>query len=69
MHLQPIYRMNAFITKDGNGRANSNAYITGEKPTDVGEDIFQRGLCLPSDNKMSEEEQDVIIEIIRKCFE
>ena len=69
MHLQPIYRMNAFITKDGNGRANSNAYIAGEKPTDVGADIFQRGLCLPSDNKMTAEEQDIIIEIIRKCFE
>ena len=69
MHLQPIYRMNAFITKDGNGRANSNAYIVGEKPTDVGADIFQRGLCLPSDNKMTAEEQDIIIEIIRKCFE
>ena len=69
MHIQPIYRMNAFITKDGNGRANSNAYIAGEKPTDVGADIFQRGLCLPSDNKMTEEEQDIIIEIIRKCFE
>ncbi len=69
MHLQPIYRMNAFITKDGNGRANSNAYIAGEKPTDVGADIFQRGLCLPSDNKMTEEEQDTVIEIIRECFE
>ena len=69
MHLQPIYRMNAFITKDGNGRANSNAYIAGEKPTDVGADIFQRGLCLPSDNKMTEEEQDTVIEIIHKCFE
>ena len=69
MHLQPIYRMNAFVTKDGNGRANSNAYIAGEKPTDVGADIFQRGLCLPSDNKMTAEEQDTVIEIIRKCFE
>ena len=68
MHLQPIYRMNAFVTKDGNGRANSNAYIGGEKPTDVGADIFRRGLCLPSDNKMTAEEQDVIIQIIRKCF-
>ena len=69
MHLQPIYRMNPFITKDGNGRANSNAYIAGEKLTDEGADIFQRGLCLPSDNKMTEEEQDTVIEIIRKCFE
>ena len=69
MHLQPIYRMNAFITKNGNGRANSNAYIVGDKPTDVGADIFQRGLCLPSDNKMSEEEQAAVIEIVRSCFE
>ena len=35
---------------------------------DVGADIFERGLCLPSDNKMTEEEQNVIIEVIKKCF-
>ena len=68
MHLQPIYRMNAFVTKDGNGRANSNAYIAGEKPTDVGADIFQRGLCLPSDNKMTAEEQAAVIKIVKSCF-
>ena len=49
MHMQPIYRMNPFITKDGNGRAKTNAYISGEA-ADVGMDIFNRGLCLPSDN-------------------
>ena len=38
-----------------------------EKP--VGWDIFDRGLCLPSDNKMTEEQQDRIIEVIRACFE
>ena len=38
-------------------------------PLDVGSDIFNRGLCLPSDNKMTVEEQDRIIEIIRRCFE
>lgn len=68
MHMQPIYRNNEFITKNGSGRASSNAYITGEIK-DAGEDIFQRGLCLPSDNKMTKEEQDIIIEIIRSCFE
>ena len=68
MHMQPIYRMNPFVTKDGDGRAKTNAYIVGES-VDVGMDIFKRGLCLPSDNKMSEEEQDIIIEIIRGCFE
>ena len=68
MHMQPIYRMNPFITKDGNGRAQTNAYIDGTL-TDVGMDIFERGLCLPSDNKMTKEEQDVIIEIVKSCFE
>ncbi len=68
MHMQPIYRMNAFITRDGNGRANSNAYIQGAGTIDVGADIFDRGLCLPSDNKMTAEEQDMVIEIARSCF-
>ena len=69
MHMQPIYRMNAFITRDGNGRANSDAYIQGEKAVDVGADIFDRGLCLPSDNKMTAEEQAAVIEIVKSCFE
>ena len=47
MHMQPIYRMNPFVTKSGNGRGRSNAYISGETVTDVGADIFERGLCLP----------------------
>ena len=68
MHMQPIYRNNPFVTADGNGRARTNAYIAGGG-TDVGMDIFERGLCLPSDNKMTAEEQDIIIEIIRRCFE
>lgn len=75
MHMQPIYRMNGFVTREGNGRAKTNAYIQGGmlgkdgKPVDIGMDIFERGLCLPSDNKMTPKEQDIIIEIIRKCFE
>ena len=68
MHMQPIYRNHAFITADGNGRARSNAYIEGVG-IDVGADIFRRGLCLPSDNKMTVEEQERIIEIIHRCFE
>lgn len=68
MHEQPIFRMNPFITREGNGRAKTNAYIDGGSE-DVGMDIFERGLCLPSDNKMTAEEQDQIIEIIKKCFE
>jgi dTDP-4-amino-4,6-dideoxygalactose transaminase len=67
MHMQPIYRTNPFITASGNGRGRTNAYISGTFE-DVGADIFRRGLCLPSDNKMTEEQQDRIIEIIHRCF-
>lgn len=67
MHMQPMYRMNPFITRDGNGRGRTNAYIFGSG-IDVGADIFNRGLCLPSDIKMTVEEQDRIIEIIKCCF-
>jgi dTDP-4-amino-4,6-dideoxygalactose transaminase len=68
MHMQPIYRLNSFITRDGNGRARTNAYIAGGV-SDAGMDIFERGLCLPSDIKMSAEEQDIVIEIVKSCFE
>ncbi len=54
MHLQPLYRENAFIA--------------AARGADVGADIFRRGLCLPSDNKMTAAEQDVIIALIRSCF-
>ena len=75
MHMQPIYRNHPFVTREGNGRAKTNAYINGGergqdgKPLDVGMDIFQRGLCLPSDNKMTKEQQDKIIDIVKSCFE
>lgn len=75
MHMQPIYRMNGFVTREGDGRAKTNAYILGGavgkdgKPLDVGMDIFHRGLCLPSDNKMTVDEQKKLIQIIRDIFE
>ena len=68
MHEQPIYRMNGFVCRDGNGRARTNAHIEGEV-VDVGMDIFARGLCLPSDNKMTHEQQERIIEAVCACFE
>lgn len=68
MHMQPMYRLHEFVTRDGSGRAKTNAYIKGSV-IDYGADIFERGLCLPSDNKMTKEEQDKIIEVIRACFE
>lgn len=67
MHMQPIYRTNGFVTRDGNGRGRSNAYISGSG-IDVGADLFRRGLCLPSDNKMTVEQQHRVIEIIHRCF-
>lgn len=75
MHMQPVYRNNEYITREGNGRAITNAYVQGGmigedgKPLHVGMDIFERGLCLPSDNKMTPEQQDIIIEVIKSCFE
>lgn len=74
MHMQPIYRMNGFVNREGNRRAKTNAYLESRaigrdgKPLDVGMDIFQRGLCLPSDNKMTEKEQRKVIEIVKECF-
>ena len=68
MHMQPMYRMHEFVSVSGTGRAMTNAYISGEVK-DIGADIFQRGVCLPSDNKMTEEQQDAVIEVIKKCFE
>lgn len=74
MHMQPIYRMNGFVTREGDGRAKTNAYISygtigiDGNPLDVGMDIFDRGLCLPSDNKMTVEQQARIIEVIKSCF-
>lgn len=68
MHMQPMYRLHEFVTREGSGRAKTNAYIKGSF-IDYGADIFERGLCLPSDNKMTKEEQDKIIEVIRACFE
>lgn len=54
MHMQPIFKDNDFIT-------------AGEKP--IGEDVFSRGMCLPSDIKMTEEEQNYVISVIKSCFE
>lgn len=54
MHMQPVFAENDFIT-------------VGDEAID--EDIFTRGLCLPSDIKMTEEDQDRVIAIIKSCFE
>lgn len=68
MHMQPLYQNHAFITAEGSGRAKSNAYIEEGNRMDVGADIFHRGLCLPSDIKMTIEQQKRIIDIVYRCF-
>lgn len=67
MHLQPYYRNLPFVTAQGDGRACTSAYFA-RATVDVSADIFQRGLCLPSDNKMTPEQQDRIIAAIKLCF-
>lgn len=54
MHMQPIYK--------------NCAFVAAEDGMDVGADIFTRGLCLPSDIKMTAEEQEKVIEIIKGVF-
>lgn len=54
IHLQPYYE--------------GCDFITAREGVSVGDDIFHRGLCLPSDNKMKPEDQDIIIEIVKSCF-
>ena len=55
MHMQPVFR--------------NCKYVTAQDGMDVGADIFARGLCLPSDITMTAEEQEIVIEMIRSCFE
>ena len=68
MHMQPMYRMHEVIGREGTLRCRTNAYIAGSI-SDIGADIFQRGVCLPSDNKITVEQQNKIIKTIRLCFE
>ena len=68
MHLQPMYRNHGFVTAEGFGRGNSNAYMEGSGSGDVASELFRKGVCLPSDVKMTEEQQDVVVEVIRRCF-
>ncbi|MDM8108666.1 DegT/DnrJ/EryC1/StrS family aminotransferase, partial [Phascolarctobacterium faecium] len=53
MHMQPVYKNNDFIMAENRA---------------VSEDIFARGICLPSDNKMTKQQQGIVIEIIKGLF-
>jgi len=65
MHMQPMYRTHEFVTRNGSLRCKNNT----DGVVDIGADFFERGLCLPSDIKMTEWEQEMIIEIVKSCFE
>ncbi len=67
MHMQPLYKNNDFIVKNGSLRLTETN--KNEVMENVGENVFQRGLCLPSDNKMTENDQDKVIEVIKRCFD
>ncbi len=61
MHLQPVFAECDFVTAKGSkGKGNQGA--------DVAADVFNRGLCLPSDIKNTKEDMELIIRIIRGCF-
>lgn len=68
MHMQPMYRMHECISRNGSIRCKTNAYIESEV-IDIGADIFEHGCCLPSDNKMTIEQQNRVIDTIRCCFD
>ena len=68
LSLQPVFRSCDAITSEGTLRGCTDAYIPGRRES-VGYNLFTRGLCLPSDNKMTVEEQNKVIEIVRACFE
>ena len=53
MHMQPVFKNYDFIKIE-------------EKP--ISEDLFERGVCLPSDTKMTEEEQKKVIDIIKNLW-
>ena len=69
MHMQPIFASNGFVTKNGNGRGDMGSIGKDDEDMAVSTDLFERGLCLPSDNKLEAVQQDVVIEVVQRCFQ
>lgn len=65
MHMQPVYNINSLITKE---RCINYTMRSTDEDKIISEDVFNRGLCLPSDIKMTDKEQDIIISIVASCF-
>jgi len=55
MHLQPIFKSCSFFSHNDVGIS-------------VSQDIFERGVCLPSDTKLTDDEISEVVQIIRKLF-
>jgi dTDP-4-amino-4,6-dideoxygalactose transaminase len=53
MHMQPVFKDNEFVSIDNGNNSK---------------EIFERGLCLPSDIKMTKEEQQRVIDLVKECF-
>lgn len=71
MHLQPVYAGYDFFTEEGLCTAEKNCDIAvweNDAPDSVGADVFDRGICLPSDIKNTEEDMERIINIVRSFF-
>ena len=67
MHLQPVFRVAAHGSKlmaDGNSKNSHGARVVGGS---VAEDLFNRGLCLPSGTAMTEEDLNRVIQVIKGC--
>ncbi len=54
MHMQPVF--------------SSYDFVTCKDTSSVSEDLFKKGLCLPSDTKMSIEEQERVISVVKNLF-
>lgn len=56
MHMQPVFKQYDFFNHNDGGRS-------------ISEEIFDTGICIPSDTKMTDEQINFVIELIKKCFE
>lgn len=55
MHLQPFFK--------------DYEFFSAKEGMSVSEDLFNRGVCLPSDTKMTEKDMQRIVSIIEGCFD
>ncbi|MFC1841408.1 DegT/DnrJ/EryC1/StrS family aminotransferase [Thermodesulfobacteriota bacterium] len=66
MHMQPVFQVekSGLRNMEQSGKKRHKAKVVGGE---IAEDLFNRGLCLPSGTGMNEEDLDRVIDVIRKC--